>query len=161
MPQTQDGARPAGTRSERSRRRRRAAGAGATQKPAAKSKAAPKPPAKKQRAKPPARKKTVAKFPSKANARPEATPTERKQSGQQFFNSMNRKAAKAAVAADPETADLLGNEKDKVRDSALTRGAFGLHELRVSRARLETAHVDRADGVVGGSRSFRRPRRPS
>jgi len=136
--------------------------AAAPQKPAAKSKAAPKPPAKKQRAKPPARKKTVAKLSSKAEATStEGAPQMKKQKAQNYFNAMNREAATTGVAADPETAKLRGGDLEKVRDSALTRGAFGSRELCVSRVASGSAHVDRADGVVGGSRSFRRPRRPS
>ena len=74
----------------------------------------------------------------KAEAKPEATPTEdapqmRKQDAQQFFLSKNREVATKAVAADPETAKLRGRDKEKVSDSVLTRGAFSLHELCLSR----------------------------
>jgi hypothetical protein len=126
-------------------------------KPSNKSVEAAAAKSKARKAKPPARKKTVAKLSSKAKA----TSTERKQSGYEFFRKKNREVAKAAVAADPKTANLAGKDKDNVRDAALTRGAFDSHELCLSRVASGSAHVDRADGVVGGSRSFRRPRRPS
>ena len=93
----------------------------------------------------------------------------KKQKGLEFFRKKNREVAKAAVAADPETADLAGKDKDNVRDAALTRGAFELARVvcvarrvwicarRPRRRRragvghcdLRTGHPEEARGDVG------------